>query len=155
MRKIAFLLTLVMLLSLFSGCKTKQLDTKAYGVAEDKKYCNATLDDDFSDDVILVTITNISSLKLKTYTVEDFSEIDCLYVNVLNKDQADKVRRILDGATVAENPDLSSVNINEFHQEIRIVLKEKGKQNVLDAIKELEKREDVLSASPNYLTHID
>lgn len=159
MKKLAFILMIILLLGIFAGCKSEKSDdmspAASFGVAEEKKYCTATLDNNFTDDVILVTINNISSLKLKNYTVEDFPEISCLYVNDLSKDDAEKVKRILDGASVLENPELSGVNINEFHQEIRIVLKNPGKQNVLDAIKELEKREDVLSASPNYTISID
>lgn len=42
----------------------------------DKKYvCNATIDDDFEDDAVLVMFDNKASLEFKDYNVADFSGI--------------------------------------------------------------------------------
>lgn len=45
--------------------------------------------------------------------------------------------------------------INEYNQAILIKLNVHSKQGVLNAIKELEKREDVMIAQPNYLYEVD
>lgn len=39
----------------------------------DKVYCNATINDNFSDETVSVILTNEESLKLKNYSVNDFA----------------------------------------------------------------------------------
>ena len=46
-------------------------------------------------------------------------------------------------------------NLEKFHQQYTIHLKEKTKQAVLDAIKELEKLNYVCAACPGYIWHMD
>ena len=101
------------------------------GVKEEKIYCTATLEDEFVDNHIMVVITNIASLtyKDKNYTPKDFPEIQCTEVNDLTSSSLDK----------------------PYHKVLCLTIENAGKQNVLDAIKELEKREDVLSANPDFL----
>ena len=158
MKKIVFLLTLVMLLGLFAGCHSgepmqqpTEEPTKptVLGVKEEKVYCNATLDDEFEEYSVMVVMTNIASLQFKTYTPEDFPEIQCADVNDLSTASASRVQAKLNGEYIKD------VNIYEYNQILCLRLKNPGKQNVLDAIKELEKREDIKSASPNYILSID
>ena len=75
MKKIVFLLTLVMLLGLFAGCHSgepmqqpTEEPTKptVLGVKEEKVYCNATLDDEFEEYSVMVVMTNIASLQFNT-----------------------------------------------------------------------------------------
>ena len=42
-------------------------------------------------------------------------------------------------------------NNSNYHTIVAAYLKEKGKQEVLDAVKEIEKRDDVISVEPNYI----
>lgn len=73
-------------------------------------------------------------------------------------------------ATLPDNFVLSSINednlvnyiddeikeeYSSFHQMVEIKLNIKSKQNVLDVIHELEKRDDVLVAEPNYIIELD
>lgn len=44
---------------------------------ETKIYSQASIEDDFVDNHVLVVLTNEASLKFKTYTTEDFPEIAC------------------------------------------------------------------------------
>ena len=162
MRKIALSLTLVLLLGLFAGCHsgeptqqptetpTQEPTTPTVlGVEEKKVYCNATLDDEFEEYSVMVVMTNIASLQFNTYTPEDFPEIQCADVNDLSTASASRVQAKLNGEYIKD------VNIYEYNQILCLRLKNPGKQNVLDAIKELEKREDIKSASPNYIYSID
>ena len=158
MKKIVFLLTLVMLLGLFAGCHSgepmqqpTEEPTKptVLGVKEEKVYCNATLDDEFEEYSVMVVMTNIASLQFNTYTPEDFPEIQCAEVNDLSTAAASRVQAKLNGEYIKD------VNIYEYNQILCLRLKNPGKQNVLDAIKELEKREDIKSANPNYILSID
>ena len=96
-------------------------------VAEEKVYCNATLDDAFADDEILITV--YPEWNNKAYSIRDFSDIDCISVEELfNSDNPRKPSRIL-----------------------KIVLEKQSKQYVLDAIRILEEREDIYVAEPNYI----
>lgn len=45
-------------------------------------------------------------------------------------------------------------NNSNYHTIVAAYLKEKGKQKVLDAVKEIEKRDDVISVEPNYIIEI-
>ena len=54
---------------------------------EEKVYSDATIEDEFSEDVVLVVLTNIESQKLKTYTKEDFNGDGADDVLVKWKDQ--------------------------------------------------------------------
>jgi hypothetical protein len=41
----------------------------------------STIDDEFPDDIVIVTLNHTANVNLeKTYTPEDFPEIDCLFV---------------------------------------------------------------------------
>ena len=44
---------------------------------EEKIICNATLDDDFAEDCVLVTLKKAYSEINKKYTADDFPEIEC------------------------------------------------------------------------------
>ncbi|MBQ8292932.1 MAG: hypothetical protein IJX78_03875, partial [Bacilli bacterium] len=72
---------LVMMLLLFSVltiCTFYNNITKAEGETEEKIYCDATIDDEFTDNEILIVLTNEESLKFSEYTVNSFSEINCI-----------------------------------------------------------------------------
>lgn len=103
---------------------------------EEKKICNATLEDDFADDCVLVVMKKAYSEVGKKYTIDDFSEIECT-----------DVRNLYYGSSHENNPLL---NKDDFHQILKLELKIKGKKQVLDAIKILEQREDILLAEPDY-----
>lgn len=103
---------------------------------EEKIICNATLDDDFAEDCVLVTLKKAYSEINKKYTVDDFSEVACIEVKDLTY--------------IPDYENKPLLNKDDFHQILSIGLKNKGKKEVLNAIKILEKREDVLSAEPNY-----
>lgn len=91
-----------------------------------------TLDDDFEDDGVLFVMTEIASASNPVYTVEDFDES----LGVAS------VRRITsDGA-----------KNHIFYVE----LDKHDKQNVIDVVKELNKKGGILAAEPNYvLTPVD
>jgi len=44
--------------------------------ASEKIYSNATIEDDFAPDTLLVVLNNKTSLKFKTYSSSDFGEIN-------------------------------------------------------------------------------
>ena len=167
MKMLAILLAIALLIGLFTGCQasqsaqaseesTEESTEPVLGVKEEKIYCTATLEDDFADNIVAVVLTNIASLKLKTYTPEDFPEIQCVKVEDISTATKEQVQAILQGEPVRDSlgMDYSSFDIEDYHMLLILTLKNPGKQNVLDAIKELEKREDVLSAEPDYAIYL-
>ncbi len=121
---------------------TPPVATAAGGVAdyvEEKKYCKATIEDEFADDCVLVTIKKAYSEINKQHYIEDFDSVE--------------IEEIVD-LTYVENYDSSkeyAINENDFHQILKLVLKEKGKLEVLRAISLVEELDIVLSAGPNYI----
>ena len=103
--------------------------------------CQATLQDDFEDDSVIVVMKQAYGGINKVYNENHFG-------NMFNEIQD---RFYIEG--VIEENDL--VNVEEFHQILQLFLKTPGKTNVLEAIKELEKRDDILSAEPEYINQID
>lgn len=149
---------------------------------EQKKICHATIDDNFEDDSVIVIFNNDTSLKLNDYDKSDFSDIGARKVDDITsytveeiKDKCiDKARMEISGfdTYVTSSGDFKFSSINEnnlvnyvddqvkeeyssFNQMVEIKLYTKSKQNVLDVIRELEKRDDVLVAEPNYIIELN
>lgn len=142
---------------------------------EEKIICKATLDDDFADDSILVVLKHDISMKLKEFNVNDFKCIDILSIKDISSNYAKKI----ESDYLNCYSEYKSLNVNEqstysssknmvsdandyanniiqkkyynYHQYLVIRLQNKGKQNVLKAIKELEKIDYVYIAEPNYV----
>lgn len=99
----------------------------------EKVYCKATIDEDFSDDSLMVLMTSEASLAKIGYefTPADFAEIGCVDVH-------NYTWRVPADTTL-------------YHRMLCLKLKYPSKLNVLIAIKILEHRDDVYSAEPNYV----
>lgn len=156
---------------------------------EEKIICNATLDDDFADDRVLVMMKNSASLELKNYSKEDFSEIDVKEVFDYTEEKVVSIKNELAeyeelfaaGETnkvhvssskpyseeksvignIAEDTQAIEMaeqfikkEYNDFHQLLEIRLNNSGKQEVLNAVKELEKQDDILVVEPDYIAEI-
>lgn len=124
-----------MLLMLSSGCAMRRCGIAIYH-GEAKIYSDASIKDSFSDDRVIVVLTNTESAKLKEYTVDNFPEIQCSAVIDL----------------------YSSIKIKQNYSDMaaynRILCLElciPGKEKVLMAIESLEKRMDVKYVGPDYL----
>lgn len=135
-----------------------------YTSSEEKIYCKATIDDDFANNRILVVLKNNESLKLKSYSSDDFYGITCKSVKSLTTSTDKKAKLQIDDflknslyakeANTSfirhETNDFKSVDLNTYRRVICIELEENSKENVLEVIKALEKRDDVLYAGPDY-----
>ena len=102
---------------------------------EEKSYCTATFDKEFSDNEIIVVLSHSISISGKHYSVNDFAEIDCSCVDDLTYGLFESGKS----------------NEEKFNRILMLTIKNVGKENVLEAIKILEKRKDILSAEPNYI----
>lgn len=130
-------------------------------LSDEKVYCNATLEDDFADDRVVVVLSNEASTSLHTYTKADFSGIGCTEVQNLTQYTTAQVNAKLRGETaelqrtvepnVITFAEFSEVDTESFRQILCLTLEEPGKQNVLDTIALLMKHPDVISAEPDYV----
>ena len=97
----------------------------------EKIYCQATLDDLFSDDIVLLVM--FPEYNFTEYTVETFAYVGCIELNDLSIDPEEgKLCRIL-----------------------ALYLDTHSKENVLNVIKILEERDDVYCAEPSYWMSVD
>lgn len=107
---------------------------------DEKVYCDATVSDDFVDDVVCVVMTRSETMKFKEYSIEDFSTFltdDLSIKNVieLTKDSTSTLKEQLkEGCDIDEG----LVNAKKYRRIFSLQLKHPGKDNVLKAIKQLE-----------------
>jgi len=138
-------------------------------IDEEKLFCDVTSEGDFADNVVLVvlnirasTLLEIvgSKASLKTYNPSDFPEINCVGISELTLCVTEQINEKLATVKFQNTDELSRIQLN-LGYDIRtcnrifsLELGEPGKENVLAAIRELEKRADILCASPNGFTSI-
>ena len=114
-------------------------------INEQIQYNDKIIEDDFENDEVLVVINKTSNTKLWNYSAADFKEIDCSSVNYLTQNYSN-----FDSFSKDEIDNIEGLQII-----LRLNLKIKSKENVLNVIKELNKRDDVVDAYPNYIGRIE
>lgn len=111
-------------------------------IIEKKAFCDATLEDEFESNSVLVVLNkNVGGIN-KRINENIFKNINYTTIKDL---------------THIDNPSQENeyVNLKEFNQILKIELKTKSKQNVLNVIKKLEQKSEVLYARPNYSYSIE
>ncbi|MBQ2735178.1 MAG: S8 family serine peptidase [Clostridia bacterium] len=108
------------------GETTTEEDTLHPFESLEKQYCQATVEDAFADDRILLLMMPFANFT--EYTTEDFAYVGCIEMRDL----------------------WTNIKPNKVCRIIGLTLDKKSKQNVLDMIKILEQRDDILAAHPNY-----
>jgi len=111
-----------------------------------KNYSTATVDEDFDDSSVMVSLLHNFSIQGKEYTVADFENID----NILTVENLMK----LESGEYETKPN-KLVNYDGFVQILSLRLINPSKENVIAAIKEIEKLDFVKSAAPNYYTEMN
>ena len=104
---------------------------------DEKLYSCATIDDDFADDRVLVTYKKSASIINKIHTADEFPGIEIESIKDLT---------YIEGSVDSKE----TLNKEEFHQILMITLKNKGKEEVLNAISLLENRDDIQYVGPDY-----
>ena len=112
--------------------------------SDEKVYCDATLEDDFADDCVMIVLNKEYTHKRIDFTPSHFPGVEISGIESL-------MSLSKPSNPISEDLDKKRVANENFREIIKIELKEKSKQNVLDAIKKLEKLPFVRSAEPNYL----
>lgn len=142
---------------------------------EEKVYANATIDQDFADDSVLVVLdksvgginrtvdtslfssVDIKSVKdlsaMSNYVGDARSELtvegDELYSSAVSTAESNTSRIAINSKAT------SLVNEANFRQILCLDLTERSKANVLEVIAELEKVPGILYAGPNYIMELD
>jgi subtilisin family serine protease len=116
---------------------------------------------DFSPENVLVVMNKEASRKFKVYTQEDFPEIRCDRIEDLTEPMMDLVRRQLEAEKSGNWDGLKShiesnmlMDVEKFRRVLCLTLTEKGKENVLKTIRQIERSDDVLCAGPDYILSI-
>lgn len=84
--------------------------------SEVKVYANATLEDDFAEDRVLVVLSNEASLKFHSFQANEFSDISCTGVEDLSGAFGSKVKaqvECLQQSGVATMSALNTVDISK------------------------------------------
>lgn len=138
-----FLLLLVLVLAINQGI----FFLFSEKVSNEKVLCTATIEDNFDDETVLLALSNEESMKFKKYSTADFKDVDCASVEEITESLVDKIKKQQSGI-IAE--DELIIDTTKFQRIFEITLKKKGKENVLKAIKTLEKKDDIYCVEPNY-----
>ncbi len=101
----------------------------------------ATEDENFEAGVVLVTLKKKSTVINKKHPPSAFKGV--------------RVDSVTDLSCIENEEAMNWIDKDNYHQILKLELKDKSKSAVLDAIKKLEKRNDVLRATPNYIFTLD
>lgn len=149
------ILSLLLTASIISASVKKDADIED---TEELIVCEATLDDDFVDDTVIIVLKNKVSLQFKEYKCKDFREIKCIKVDDLTKYSVELLKnqiiaeRTGDWSKIQKHKDTNMlINANTFHRILCLTIGNPGKENVLKAIRKLEKRRDICNAEPDYI----
>jgi len=128
----------------------------------EKISCNATLDDNFADNRVLVVLTREASLEFNTYTANSFASLGCTKVTDLSTATGAMARTAMEQATSMLYSNHSRIvstkhteSISRYNQILCLQLDQHSKENVLDVIAALEKQEGILYAGPDYYINFD
>ena len=124
---------------------------------DQKVYSNATLDEDFADDRVIVVMDGNIGFVNRSYDNNYFGSIGAKSICNLTEIKAcntlEKRNDSLESPVIANfetNSLLSKIDTENFRQILLINLNTKSKQNVLDVIKQLEKIDGIVYAGPDY-----
>ncbi|MCL2522401.1 MAG: S8 family serine peptidase [Erysipelotrichales bacterium] len=144
----SFTLIVVILLGLFVF---QGMSLQAQEIQIDKKIISSvTIDDNFVDDTIVIVFNKETSFKFGDFSPADFPEIPVKSIENINENAT----RIVQNQTLSEAKGRSDandrlINHESFRRVIALKLYDNCKQGVLDAVKILEQRDDVISVSPS------
>ena len=131
-------------------------------IAKENNHINVA--GNFEDDCVILILTNEASLSELHYSTSHFSEIGCKKVTNLSQAMTRRVElQLSKNATASSRTSsgdatintLDLIDLHSFNQILCLELEQSGKDNVLETIKILEQRADVLCVGPNYIYTIE
>ena len=111
---------------------------------DEKIYCNATIEDNFKDDCVLVILDKSISAVNKIHEKNIFSSVgfkNCIDLSAISKSSL---------SAADPNSMIAQIDHDNFRQIIKIELPVAGKQYVLDAINKLEQIDGIMYVGPSY-----
>jgi len=128
------------------------------GQAEQRIFSNATIDDYFADDSILVVLNREATFNFDIFAARDFSGMNVREVSNLTKYTEQIVQQQLvaertgnwDNLRTLKDRDML-VETNSFRTILRLELGKNCKENVLRYIDKLSMRPDIIYAGPNFM----
>ena len=148
----------IVCLCLFLSLALNKIIVNADSIDDEKIYCNATLDDNFSDETVCIILTINESLKCKEYDIDDFltnniEDIGIGEVEELTKESTNMLKEQLENCDeVSEN---RIINIEKYRRIFSLHLKNKSKENVLKVVHELENIDGYRYVGVDYITEYE
>jgi hypothetical protein len=162
MRKIIlkFCLLICSIISIFTILFLENINVHAYDtdvledvIYEEEYQYQPTIDDNFEDDKIIVTIKEEYSEVNKVFNLEDFIIENLIISDNIDKEITDSecvILESLEDLTYVDDPS-KIVDNSKFSQIFSLNIKNKSKENVLKAINYLSKLDFVQSVEPSYI----
>jgi len=127
-----------------------------YEFSEEARINRATLDNNFTEDEIIVTLTLSASQKFLNYTPADFPEIDVVDIEDLTSFTVNYVEQQIARASCQNSQSRIEdsnvlVDASAFRRILLLRMRNGTREKVLQSIRLLEARDDVWAAEPNYL----
>lgn len=129
-------------------CKCGEFDEKwlkeNFNLDEEKRYFNGSIDAEFTDDCICIVLKNS-----RTYPI--------LNERHFHLNEAVRIENLFNEPKRRNNcSDEEWENyLNNYHQIVILSVEPKGKEHIIELIKEIEKLPFVLSAEPDYIMHAE
>ena len=125
---------------------------KAINYNEEKIYANIFAEEDYDLNSVIVILNNETSSMLKEYECKDFIEINPKDVKDLTYGTKEILKNQMENKLVLDNVNdiRYRVDIDVFHQILEIKLNSCGRDSVIEAILELQEREDILYVGQNF-----
>ena len=118
-----------------------------------KVVSRATIEENFTDNAVIVVL-NDKPRNFRQYTAEDFAEVNAVEVMNLSARTGDLVQRQIAAERTGDRRSIQSyidnnmlVNTDTFRTILMVQLAERSKENVLNAIRILEQRDDIVAQS--------
>ncbi|MBP5446296.1 MAG: S8 family serine peptidase [Acholeplasmatales bacterium] len=149
MKKIILLVICLLTLGLSTGRGyAKELD-------EEKLYATISNETLYSSDSIIVAFKNKKSIEMLDYDSNYFKEVNCIKVEDLTSETKNLYLESLKGNFdfIEDEYDIrKNLDFYSFHQILKLTIDTSNDYSVIDAIRTLEKDDDILYAGPNYIT---
>lgn len=119
----------------------------------DNPTSNSETNADFAEDRVLVVLSKQETMRFKNYTKDDFPEIGASSIDELTQSSSEVLERQINSLSIKNNE--MEIDVDSYRTILSITLNQPGKENVLRAIDQLEKRSDVLVAEPDSVLHLE
>ena len=119
-----------------------------------KVFSKATIDEEFEDNSILLTLNGEATRSFKEYSIGDFPEVELMQVQDLTIPTTELAKKQIVAERTKNWSELNFYSKNQmllkvdnFRRVLYLTLIKEGKEDVLQAIKLLEKRDDIIPRS--------